>query len=84
MDGHGKKGVWAVWSQDSKIGCISKMNQLNELIFLHGGANSGRQKVISIIFWVGVNKNRHDHLVHETLKSAEYFLHADFDAIIFY
>ena len=28
-----KKWVWPVWSQESKIDCISKMNRLNELIF---------------------------------------------------
>ena len=41
-------------------------------------------------FWVDLVKNGHDHVVHETLKSADKFidwadfLHADFDAIIFY
>ena len=29
----GQKWVWPVWSQDSKIGCISRMNWWNELIF---------------------------------------------------
>ena len=33
LDGHGQKWVWLVWSQDSKIGCISSMNWWNELIF---------------------------------------------------
>ena len=27
------KWVWPVWSRDSKIGCISRMNRWNELIF---------------------------------------------------
>ena len=64
--------VWSVWSRDSKIGCISRMNWWKELIFLQGGANSGKQKVISNDFWVGLVKNGHGHSVHETLKSAEY------------
>ena len=64
--------VWSVWSRDSKIGCISRMNWCKELIFLQGGANSGKQKVISNDFWVGLVKNGHGHSVHETLKSAEY------------
>ena len=40
--------------------------------FLHGGANLGKQKVIPMIFWVGLVRNGHSHLVQETLKSAEY------------
>ena len=31
--GHGRKWVWPVWSWDSKIDCISRMNWWNELIF---------------------------------------------------
>ena len=34
MGGYGQKWVWPAWSQDSKIGCISKMNRWNELIFV--------------------------------------------------
>ena len=37
-------------------------------------------------FWVGEVKNRHGHLVHDTLKSfidRADFLHADCDVIIF-
>ena len=68
----------------------------NELIewtdFLHGGANSGKQKVISMIFsWARSKMGMHGHLVHETLKSIwvyglswHSFLHADCDAINFY
>ena len=33
LDGHGQKWVWPVWSQDSKIGCISRMKLWKELIF---------------------------------------------------
>ena len=39
--------------------------------FLHAGANSGKLKVSFTNFWVGVVKNGHDHLGHETLKFAE-------------
>ena len=39
--------------------------------FLHGGANLGKQKVIPMIFWLGLVKNGQSHLVHETQKSAE-------------
>ena len=31
--GHGQKWAWPVWSQDSEIDCISKINRCNELIF---------------------------------------------------
>ena len=31
MDRYGQKWVWTVWSQDFKIGCISKMNGWNKL-----------------------------------------------------
>ena len=40
-------------------------------------------------FWVGVDKNRRDQLLHETLKSAQwvyelsFYLHADSDAMSF-
>ena len=30
--GHGEKWVWPLWSQDTKIGCISRRNQRNKLI----------------------------------------------------
>ena len=46
---HSQKWVWPVWSQDSKIDCISRINRWNELIFLHAGENSGELKVISLI-----------------------------------
>ena len=40
--------------------------------FLHAGANSGKLKVISMIFgWVNIVKIGHGHLVRKTLKSAE-------------
>ena len=84
--------MWLVWSQHSKIDCISKMDWWNKLIFLHPDKNSGKLKLDSLIFEVGVVKNDHSLLVHETLKSAylknEFinwagFLNADSDAIIF-
>ena len=50
LDGRDQKWVWPVWPQDSKIGCIFRMNWWNELIFFRGDANSGKQKVISMIF----------------------------------
>ena len=31
--GHGQKWMWAIWSLDSKFGCYSRMNRLNQLIF---------------------------------------------------
>ena len=33
LGGHCQKWVWPVWSQESKIGCISKMNRRKKLIF---------------------------------------------------
>ena len=33
MDGHAQKWVWPVWSWDSKIDFISKLNKWNNLIF---------------------------------------------------
>ena len=32
-DGKGQKWVWLRWSKDTKIGCISRRNQWNKLIF---------------------------------------------------
>ena len=34
--GHGRKWLWPLWSKDTKIGCISKRNQLvlGELIII--------------------------------------------------
>ena len=31
--GHGQKQVWPICSQDSKIGCMSRKNEINKLIF---------------------------------------------------
>ena len=31
--GHGQKWVWKLWSKDTKIGCISKRNKYNKLVF---------------------------------------------------
>ena len=61
--------VWSVWSQDSKIDCISKMNRWNELFFfcmlvqIQEAATSHFPD-----FLVGVAKNGRDHLVHEGLE----------------
>ena len=49
-NGHCQNWVWPVWSWDSKIYCISKLNRWNNLIFLHANTNAGRLKVDSIIF----------------------------------
>ena len=55
--GHGQKYLFD---------CISKMNRWNTLIFLRTSTNSGSSFNNS---WVGVVKNGHGFLVHETLKS---------------
>ena len=48
-------------------------NELMELTnFLHAGVNSGKLKVISIIFYVDVVKIGCGHIVYETIKSAEF------------
>ena len=31
--GHGQKRVWPLWSKGTKIGCISRRNEWNKLIF---------------------------------------------------
>ena len=33
LGGCGKIWVWPLWSKDTKIGCISKRNQWNKLVF---------------------------------------------------
>ena len=33
LGGHGWKWAWSVWSRDSEMDCISRMNQWNEQIF---------------------------------------------------
>ena len=33
LSGHAKKWIRLFWSQDSKIGCISRVNRWNEIIF---------------------------------------------------
>ena len=33
LGGHGWKWAWSVWSRDSEMECISRMNQWNEQIF---------------------------------------------------
>ena len=67
-----------------------KNRQMEWTGFLHAGANSGKLKVISMIFGSGMVKNCWDHLVQETLLYLRNefmiwadFLHADYDAVIF-
>ena len=59
---------------------------------LCAGANLGKQKVISMIFRLGLVNNGHNHLVHCTLNllylKSEFMnwvdvLHSDCDAIFF-
>ena len=71
MDGHGQKWVWPVWSQDSKIGSIVRMNWWNELIFC---ILVQIQEAKSYFDWFlgGLGQNGCGHLVHETLKYAEW------------
>ena len=33
LGGHGQKWLWSLWSKDSKIGCISRMNWWNKRTF---------------------------------------------------
>ena len=47
--GNGKKWVWSVWSLNSKIDCISRMNRWNELIFCMPMQIQKKLKVISLI-----------------------------------
>ena len=69
LGGHGQKGVWPVWSRDSKVDCISRMNRWSELIF-GCWCKFRKAKIYFNDFWVGVVKNVHGQLVPETLKSA--------------
>ena len=48
----------------------SKIDCLQHTCFLHAGTNSGKLKVDSVIFVVGLFKDDSDLLVHESLKSA--------------
>ena len=46
------------------------MNERNEVIFLHAGANSGKLEVISLIFeWVWSKMGVATYLVYKTLIS---------------
>ena len=81
--------MWPVWLLDSKIDRSSRINRWNELIFLHAGANSGKLKVISVIFGLVWSKMgiailfiRPKNLLNECTNLAD-FLQADCDAIIF-
>ena len=55
------------------IDCISRLNGWNELIFYFFARWWKFRKAKSYFndFWAGVIENRHAHVVHETLKSAE-------------
>ena len=63
-----KKKVWQVWSWDYKIGSTSEINQRNELIFVCR-YRFRKAKSWFNCFLVGMVKNGHDQLLHETLKS---------------
>ena len=65
LGGHGLKWVSPVWSRDSKIDCISRMSWWNELIFCMLMQIQKSEKLFKR-FLVGVVKNGHGHLVHET------------------
>ena len=56
MNGHRQKYVCPVWSQDSKIDCILRMNRWNELIF---ACRSKFRKAKSYFndFWLLVVRN---------------------------
>ena len=66
--GMARKWVWPIWSQDSKIGCISRMNWWHELIFC---MMVQIQKAKSYFngFWIGLVKSGHGHLVHPSSPS---------------
>ena len=68
--GCGQRWVWPVWSQDSKIDCISRMSWWNELIFCLLVQIQERESDFNE-FWVNVVEIGCGHLVNETLKSAE-------------
>ena len=68
LGGHGQKWVWPIWSQDSKIGCISRMNWWHELIFCMM-AQIQKAKSYFNGFWIGQVKSGHGHLVHPSSPS---------------
>ena len=74
---------WSVWSWDSKIDCISRVNSWNELIF-SCWCKFRKAKSYFNEFWVGVIKNGLGHLVCETLKYAVYFKNELMVKLIFY
>ena len=67
LGGHCQKWVWPVWSQDSKIDCISNMSRWNKLIFCML-VQIRKAKSWFNDFWVGMVKNGHCFLVRETIK----------------
>ena len=48
---------------------VSQNEQMEQTCSLHAGTNSGKLKGWFNNFWMGVVKNVHDLLFHETLKS---------------
>ena len=68
ISGRGQKWVWPLWSQDSKIACISRSNSWNK-DFCCVDTNSGKQKSSFKNLWVVVFKNG-CNLGLGTLKSA--------------
>ena len=74
------KMLWSVWSQDSKIDCISKMNRWNELFFLHAGANSGSS--YKSFPWFFSGRGQKWAWPFGSWGPRAHFSHADCDAII--
>ena len=66
----GQKRVWPVWSQDSKIDCISGMNWWNELILCMMVQIEESKKLFQW-FLGGPGQKWAWYVVHETLKSDE-------------
>ena len=53
LGGHAQKWMWPVRSRDSKIDCVSKIEQMEQTDLLHAGTNSGKLKVETVICgWV--------------------------------
>ena len=46
----GQRWMWSAWTQGSKLDCISRMTWMEWDDFLHAGANSGKLRVVSVIF----------------------------------
>ena len=63
-----KNEVWPVWSKDSKIYGVWRMNRWNEMFFLHDDAISQKLKAAQNFFGVGMVKNGSGQFGHGTLK----------------